>query len=51
MEKIRAAVVGYGNIGRSVIEAIEASPDFELAGLVRRSTVMSENEAKELNGI
>ena len=51
MEKIRAAVVGYGNIGRSVIEAIEASPDFELAGLVRRSTVMSENEAKELHGI
>ena len=51
MEKIRAAVVGYGNIGRSVIEAIEASPDIELAGLVRRSTVMSENEAKELNGI
>ena len=51
MEKIRAAVVGYGNIGRSVIEAIEAPPDFELAGLVRRSTVMSENEAKRLDGI
>ena len=51
MEKIRVAVVGYGNIGKSVIETIEASPDFELAGLVRRSTVMTEKEAKELHGM
>ncbi len=51
MKKIKVAVVGYGNIGKSVIEAIEVSPDFELAGLVRRSTTMSEKEAKELNGI
>ncbi len=29
--------MGYGNIGRYVIEAIEASADFELAGIVRRS--------------
>lgn len=36
MKKYRAAVVGYGNIGRYVIEAIEASPDFEVAGVVRR---------------
>ncbi len=37
MKNIRAAVVGYGNIGRFVIEALEASSDFEIAGIVRRS--------------
>lgn len=37
MEKIRAAVVGYGNVGRFALEALEASPDFEVAGVVRRN--------------
>lgn len=37
MTKIRAAVVGYGNIGRFTVEALEASPDFEIAGVVRRN--------------
>jgi diaminopimelate dehydrogenase len=37
MKKIRATIVGYGNIGKYVLEAIQASPDFELAGVVRRS--------------
>ena len=36
-KKIRAAIVGYGNIGRYALEAIEASADFECAGVVRRS--------------
>lgn len=36
MGKIRAAVVGYGNIGRYVLEALAAAPDFEIAGIVRR---------------
>ena len=36
MKKIRAAVVGYGNIGRFTVEALEAAPDFEIAGIVRR---------------
>ncbi len=36
MKKIRAAVVGYGNIGKYVLEALEAAPDFEVAGVVRR---------------
>ena len=36
MKKIRAAVVGYGNIGKFVIEALEEAPDFEIAGVVRR---------------
>jgi diaminopimelate dehydrogenase len=36
-KKIRAAVIGYGNIGRFAVEALEAAPDFEIAGVVRRS--------------
>lgn len=36
MKKIRAAVVGYGNIGQYTLQALEASPDFEVAGIVRR---------------
>lgn len=36
MKKIRAAIVGYGNIGQYVLDTILSSPDFELAGIVRR---------------
>ena len=46
MEKIRAAVVGYGNIGRFTVEALEAAPDFEIAGVVRRQG--AENKPLEL---
>ncbi|MCH5228733.1 MAG: diaminopimelate dehydrogenase [Muribaculaceae bacterium] len=35
-KKIRAAVVGFGNIGKYTFEALEASEDFEIAGIVRR---------------
>ena len=35
-EKTRAAVVGYGNIGKYVLEALVSAPDFEIAGIVRR---------------
>ena len=46
MKKIRAAVVGYGNIGKFTIEALEASEDFEIAGVVRRNG--AENKPAEL---
>ena len=36
MEKIKAAVVGYGNIGKYALQALEVAPDFEVAGVVRR---------------
>ena len=36
MKKIRAAVVGYGNIGQYSVQALEAARDFEIAGIVRR---------------
>ena len=34
---IKAAVVGYGNIGKYVLETLRVTPDFEIAGLVRRN--------------
>ena len=37
MAKIRAAIVGYGNIGKYALEAIEASEDMECVGVVRRN--------------
>ncbi len=37
MKKVRAAIVGYGNIGRYVVEALQVAPDFEIAGVVRRA--------------
>lgn len=47
MSKIRAAVVGYGNIGKYVVEALEVAPDFEIAGIVRRQG--AENKPLELS--
>ena len=46
MKKIRAAIVGYGNIGHYVLDAVNAAPDFELAGVVRRNG--AENKPAEL---
>lgn len=37
MTKIRAAIVGYGNIGHFTLQALQAAPDFEIAGVVRRN--------------
>ena len=37
MDKIKVAVVGYGNIGKFAVEAVQAAQDMELAGVVRRS--------------
>ena len=37
MTKIKVAIVGYGNIGRYTLEAVEAAPDMECVGIVRRN--------------
>ena len=37
MAKIRTAIIGYGNIGKYTLEAIEASEDMECVGVVRRN--------------
>ncbi|MCM1312366.1 MAG: diaminopimelate dehydrogenase [Bacteroides sp.] len=49
MQKIRAAIVGYGNIGKYALEALQASPDFLCVGVVRRHG--DENKPEELAGI
>lgn len=49
MKKIRAAIVGYGNIGQYVLEALQAAPDFEVAGVVRRT--LAEEKPLELTHI
>ncbi|MBO5829446.1 MAG: diaminopimelate dehydrogenase [Paludibacteraceae bacterium] len=38
MEKIKVAVVGYGNIGAFAVEAVQAAPDMDLVGVVRRAS-------------
>lgn len=47
MKKIRVAIVGYGNIGRYALQALEISDDFEVAGIIRRNG--DENKPKELD--
>jgi len=34
---IRAAIIGYGNVGKYVLQALQAAEDFEIAGVVRRA--------------
>ncbi len=48
MTKKRAAVIGYGNVGKAVLEALQSAPDFEIAGVVRRSVA---NLPKELSDV
>ena len=49
MKKNRAAIIGYGNIGKYVLEAIIASPDFEVAGVVRRDPSNNPKELEDYN--
>ena len=46
MGKIRVAVVGYGNIGRYALQALQVASDMEIAGVVRRNG--DENKPAEL---
>jgi diaminopimelate dehydrogenase len=36
-EKIRVAIAGFGNVGKEVLEALQAAPDMECAGIVLRN--------------
>ena len=45
--KTRVAIVGYGNIGKYVIDTIAHTPDFEIAGIVRRNIKEIPAELKE----
>lgn len=46
-KKIKAAIVGYGNIGKYVLEALQGASDFEIAGIVRRDATNIPAELKE----
>ncbi|MBK5194714.1 MAG: diaminopimelate dehydrogenase [Proteiniphilum sp.] len=48
-KKTRAAIIGYGNIGKYVLEALESAPDFEIAGIVRRDATNIPSELREYN--
>lgn len=48
MTKIRAAIVGYGNIGKFVAEALREAPDFEIAGVVRRDASVKPSSIADL---
>lgn len=45
---IRAAVVGFGNVGRYAWEALLEAPDFEAAGIVRRRPQRPEGVAPDV---
>ncbi|MBQ1851252.1 MAG: diaminopimelate dehydrogenase, partial [Paludibacteraceae bacterium] len=50
MNKVKIAIIGYGNIGKFAVEAAQAAPDMEIAGIVRRASSVGKIE-KELEGI
>ena len=51
-QKNKVAIIGYGNIGRYALEALEAAPDMECVGIVRRNvTEPTINGYKVVNDI
>ncbi len=50
MDKIKAVIVGWGNVGRFVKRAIEESLDIELVGVIRRLSSLNKT-VPELEGI
>lgn len=46
MEKIKIAIVGYGNIGRFAVDAVESSSDMELVGIVRPTAAADSDQSK-----
>ena len=48
MEKIRVMIVGYGNVGRGVVESVKRNPDMVLAGIVSRSPERVKQTVKDV---
>ena len=44
MKKIRVAIVGYGNIGQYALQALEAAPDMEIAGVFDKFAYNSQQQ-------
>lgn len=51
MNKINVAIVGYGNIGKFAVDAVNAAPDMELVGIVRRPSSLNDPIPPELTNI
>lgn len=51
MEKIKVAIIGYGNIGQYAVEAVEAASDMELVGIIEKREGFVENKPLELTNI
>lgn len=51
MQKIKIAIVGYGNIGRFAVDAVAEASDMELAGVVRRAGSVGSPVPPELTGV
>ena len=49
MSKTIVAIAGYGNIGKYTLQAVQAAPDMELAGVIRRNP--SAGDFPELAGL
>jgi diaminopimelate dehydrogenase len=43
-EKIKIAVVGYGNVGKSAVQAVQEEPDMELVGVVELVDIVKSGE-------
>ena len=50
-KKLRIAIQGYGNIGRYALQAVQAAPDLELVGVVRRTTSLRGELPVELRSV
>lgn len=50
-EKIRIAIVGYGNVGKFAVEAAQAAPDMELVGVVQQPFSESSRRLLAARGI
>ena len=50
MDKIKVAVVGYGNIGKYSLQAVKAASHMELVGVVRRKESVGK-KSPELEGV
>lgn len=51
MGKIKVVIIGYGNVGRYALEAVEAAPDMEIVGIVEQSPGFINNKPLELTNI
>lgn len=51
MDKIKIAIVGYGNVGKYALDAVDAAPDMELVGVVEQRPGFAKNKPLELSNI